>query len=1649
MGMKRKGRVFVAALLVALAALAVFAGCTVDDEVTQGDGDVYVSLWEGNGYTATTEEAVALMASMPSREGFAFGGWFYDHGTWLRPVTAENIVSAPQGTYIYAKWIQSDDLVTVTFYDNTENAVLYRAYVEKGTDLSGLGITPSYKAEDERYRYTFKGWDKDLSSIAEDTDVYPVYDTTLRTYNVTFAVNGVAVKTESVPYGGSAQAPSESDIRKYLPYIEGKKVEFSHWSKSADELSYITGDVTVTALYNTSDLRFTVTFNYGNGLTYVQTVGYGENALPPTSNLDKPSDPDTDYVFAGWDGNYFYVTEDRVINAVYDNRVRYYTVDFYDGDVLYCRRYVPLGGSAALPEKDPVRASDANFDYSFAGWQGKTDDISADTKVYADYEGTARRYKVSFYVEGTLIAEKYATYGSSAEAPSDEEAKAAVKEEDGVIKTFAGWDKSFNSITADTVVNAEIDREAKVFDVTFVWGLAGENSSVDRATYGTAAEAPEIADVTTEDEGTIYVFDGWDGDWSSVKEDMTVTAIYKKYPKTFKVEFFDAYGARIGDVQMVEYGGSAAEPQAPVKTADAQYEYVFSGWDTDAWRNVKEDVEVRPVYGSNVRSYTVRFLGDDGTELSRETVRYGSSASAPEDPVKAATAQYEYTFTGWSGDEWQNVTGDVTVYAVYTRAVRSYTVTFVYGNVDDPESEDYKTDVQSVEYGGSAVQPSAEEAVRPDDVYATYQFVGWSDANYLNVTEDITVTAQYIAYDKYFEVSFMSEDGSLLRAPQYVRYGRDSANLPDTANIVKQQTVSHTFAFDGWTYDRGDGTQVFVSHDEFASLAQNRMIDRDYVLTAHFAETLRKYTVIFYDDDRTTVLSEQVVDYGASAAEPETPVKDMTVQWVYTFGGWSSDAWTEIGGDTVVYATYKQELREYDVTFVYGNVDDPSSADYRTLTVPVPYGTVPSVPDEIDTARPSTAKYDYTFGGWDGLLAVSGDMTVTANYVASIRNYTVTFYNLTTGALEGENVMPYGSWIERTMSAGGYVFDSWYLADGDGYTALPTREEVEQSGGEGHVNGDMTLYGNLVMEGITFDSSNNINGYTGSNSFVVIPTYANRQKVGAVNSYMFLGRTQEEIEAVYVPLGVQLSGRAFRSIENSNWLVTIPDGDVASTIVVYCEAEDDGGWDAAWDQFDTNWDSGIDGDRKYFAVKGIETVGDYNYVLLADNTAIIQRFVNGTKKYVELPIGSVTVSGGDNAGTYTITELAGSAFRGMSNVETVFISNGWKDLKIGRTVFSGLTATIYIAVSDSGKVGNVPAIAWGGIEGAQVVTKWASWNAMWASQASGDSGELTLEWNCDGLYTGSDSVTYLLRSNSEAIAISQDYTFFGNLTHLTIPESVTVNDKVYTVTEIGDQLFKDEILLTQVTIPGTIKRIGEQAFYGTNLSTLTLSDGLEEIGNLAFAMNTSLTYVYIPASCSTIGYFAFAGANNAELFMGRSSAPTGSGLIGYKLGWNTTIDLTGLDISSIGSMVSSLVGSGTTLPTYWNAVGKTEIELRDWNGIIAARAVLEFVVQNDGNARLIKVSQSSVFDKLDSFTIPSSVTYNDVTYTVTAIDDSAFSGWSIDTLGIPSTVTSIGSNAFSSVGTINTDLAQPADGTLPEGWAFDATNITINYGQTL
>lgn len=1862
-------------LIIAMIFAGVFALLACDtEEVQNGQGGntvetdtgINVVYWEGNAVNVEKDDVAGLFESVPERDGYYFGGWYFDVDVWQEPADYNDVAGADDGTVLYARWLAEDEVVKVTFYDWSDSLVLYSAYVPVGSDLNGY-ITASDKPSDGQYEYYFAGWDTPLSNITEDVEVRPVYEQKVRTFTVTFNVDGVTIKTESVEYGGAATAPSDQAIEDALPAVKGTICKFAGWDK---DFSNITSDLKVNASIAREQAKYTVTFNYGDGKSETQTVRYGEDATAPTNEggkLNKAPSENIDYMFVGWDGNYCFVTEDREINAIYNNNVRYYTVDFYDGETLYCRRYVPAGGSAELPSSDPVRLPDETFDYTFAGWDGNAENITADTVINAVWNSSPRKYTVSFYADGVLVIEKQVDYGGSVTAPTVLEI--------GEMYYLDGWDSSLENITSDKKVNAVL--KLKEFDVTFRYGVEGKYKTYTvKAQYGKGATAPSGMNSEFSSHDTAqyhYVFTGWDVDFSSVTSAMTVTATYDRITRVYAVDFVDdegnrltetqyiaygesavapegdkvakastaqydfafvgwdgdgwqnvtgaltvkaryeetlryydvvfvaktesgedieyketlgygatitvpetvgsysdekydyvfdgwdieegttvtgaysetasytatlrkftvtfVYGNGLEDVQTVEYGNAAKEPTENLDKEDKDYLYIFQGWDSANWLNVTKDTTVNAVYvtvenyhevrfvaedgvtllcevqyvrygkdsvvqpsadglvkasdaqydyafagwtyddeedevlvetddalfgnidkdytfkvsyKASVRSYAYTFRDDDGVVLASGTAEYGTALSeiAPETPTKEATAQYTYAFSHWADADGATVGlgttvgGAVSLTAVYTATVNSYTVKFVYG--DDLE------DVQTVEYGKAAKEPT-ENLEKSATATTRYIFQGWENANWLNVTGNMTINAVYLEVEAYHTVRFYAEDGkTLLSAPQYVRYGKDTLTLPDTTQIVKQQTVSHTFAFTGWDYTDKEGAEHFISHEDLTAMVN--AVDADYTFKAHFEATIRQYTVLFYDDDRTTVLSSQSVDYGTSATEPATPTKEMTAQWVYTFAGWDSDAWTNISGDTVVYATYSQELRKYNVTFVYGNVDDQSSADYRTTTIQTGYGLKPEVPADIDTTRPSTAKYDFTFSGWDGLLEVNGDMTVTANYSRKIRAYKVTFYNMTTGALDGEVNMEYGSWIERTMSAGDYIWDSWYLKDGDGYTPLPLKSEVTEvdEDGEliGHVQGDMVLYGNLVMEGFEFDSSNNINHYGGSSSFVQIPTYANRQKVGRINSRIFDGRTQDEISAVYLPLGVQVSGEAFRSMDKSWGLVQ--DADVAKTVIVYCEAEDDGGWDMAWDQFDTDWDSGISGENKYFSVKGIETVGDYNYVLLADNTAIIQKFVNATKKTVEIPVSTVEVKSGDNAGTYTITELAGSAFSGMSNVTTVFIANEWKNKKLGSYIFSGLTATIYLAIDDTAKIGNRPALEWGGIEGMEVGTKYADWSLLWANVHSSDGGSLTLEWNCDGLYTDSNKVTYLLRSSGEATALSQEYVFFGDVTNLTIPEKLTVNDKEYTVTEIGAQLFKDEFLLTSVTIPSSIKKIGEQAFYGTNLKSLTLAEGLETIGDFAFASNNNLTYVYVPSTCTEIGYFAFSGANKAELFMGRESAPTGSGLIGYKLGWNYTTSLDGIDLSGnlASSVITSLINNGKTLPTYWGAKGKTEIRQTGSGLQIGFYISLIFVIKTNGTAHLYGRNEATPGLKLGKITVPSGVEYEGVSYTVTSIINGTFSGYTIETIFIPSTVTTIEANAFDTAVNIKTDaVEQPAGWSLPEG-------STVTTGQS-
>lgn len=1843
-----------------------FVACDTEETVNEGGNGTDVSTginavyWEGNTVNLSGDEISILFTSVPEREGYVFGGWYFDNGIWELPADYNSVIEAEDGTVLYARWLDMDEVVKVTFYDWSDSLIIYSAYFPIGSDLNGY-VSASDKPSDEMYDYYFSGWDKPLSNVTEDIEVRPVYESVVRTFTVVFNVDGVTVKTEEVEYGKAATAPSQQAIEAALPSVKGSIYSFAGWDK---DFSCVKSDMKVNADITRDYATYTVTFNYGDGKSETQTVRYGEDAVAPTNEdgkLNKAPTENTDYLFVGWDNNYCFVTENRAINAVYNNNVRYYTVDFYDGDVLYCRRYVPLGGTAELPASDPVKQSDETYDYTFVGWSEEAVNVSSDMKIYAEYKATDRMYTVSFYLDGVLIGEKKTSYGGKVEAPT-------AFEFDSEKYVLKGWDTTFDNVTSDLKVNAYyVLRE---FEVTFQFGVDNTYSTRKvKVAYGKGANAPSgmNAEFASHDTDQYhYVFTGWDTDFSCVTGDLRVTATYDKIVRVYAVDFVNEDGDRLCETQYIEYGKSAAQPSAEqvAKASDAEFDYTFAGWDTDAWENVTgtvtavaeydkavryydivfiaknekgEDAEYRYnlAYGSAItlpesaasysdekydytfdgwkteegatvtgaltevasytkmlRKFTVIFNYGDG-KSEEQTVEYGASATEPTEGLeKSETAEYEYIFKGWDSSNWLNVTEDVTVNAVYievenyhavrfvaedgvtllaevqyvryrkdsvalpdaaglkkastaqfdyaydgwtyenaegetvqvapddalfssidkdytftvhfkatTRSygvvfmsegaevlsttaaygtllteiapeaptkeqtaeytyafanwadengkavnlevaavtgetvlhavfdetIRKYTVTFVYG--------DNKTSVQEVEYGAAAIAPTAEEAEKPTTATTKYIFQGWENANWLNVTGNMTVNAVYLEIEVYHTVKFYAEDGTtLLSAPQYVRYEKDTLRLPDTTQIVKQQTVSHTYTFDGWNYTTERGDSGFISHSDLE--AKVRLIDDSYTFTAHFAETVRQYTVTFLDDDGTTI-DAVTVDYGTyiNTIEPATPTKEMTEQYIYTFAGWADNnggavntAETTVGGDVYLKATYSKELRPYTVTFYFGN----GLSD--TQTVLYGYAADPSKYTEAELAKDSTVKYDFAFNGWDrGTMTIYSDTVINALYTKTVRNYTITYYDLNNGTYEGTNTLPYGSLIDRTMAEAGYVWDSWYLSDGNGgYYALALPDEItevdEDGLSVGHVQGDMTLYGNLVMEGFEFSSDNWIIKYNGTSDFIWIPTYANRQKMPGIGERIFeereSGKSDSEITGVtvYVPEGVTVSGYAFRANDKNLALVWNSDKFAESTTVLF-ECENPGtGIYWVGGNFNAFWASGLSESNVFWEASDVTATGDYEVIMYGEDKAILHKFVNATTAYVNIPT-TISYKGATDteAKTYTVTNISDYCYANMTNIQTVFVPAEAAEMKLGAYLLQNVTATVYLAMERPETLG---------IEYDYVLGKWSMfWNY---NTLTSKNDKLTLEWNCDGLVE-IDNVTYLLRGTGEAVAISQNLTFVGALTNYTIPSTVTYKEKTYTVTELGAQLFKDEFLLSVVTIPDTINVIGDQAFYGTNLESLTLPEGVTTIGDLAFAMNTNLKYVYVPASCSEIGYFAFTGANNAELFMGRDSAPTGSGLIGYKMGWNYTTSLTGIDISNIAGALETLLKNGTELPTYWGSICKLNVK-QNGSGLEAGYDVtLEFILKVDGTAYMWSHSEAILL-KLKKITVPSTVEYNGSQYTVTRIADDAFGAYEIESIFIPSTVTTIESGAFANAVSVRTDATeQPAGWNLPEG----------------
>lgn len=113
-----------------------------------------------------------------------------------------------------------------------------------------------------------------------------------------------------------------------------------------------------------------------------------------------------------------------------------------------------------------------------------------------------------------------------------------------------------------------------------------------------------------------------------------------------------------------------------------------------------------------------------------------------------------------------------------------------------------------------------------------------------------------------------------------------------------------------------------------------------------------------------------------------------------------------------------------------------------------------------------------------------------------------------------------------------------------------------------------------------------------------------------------------------------------------------------------------------------------------------------------------------------------------------------------------------------------------------------------------------------------------------------------------------------NETSYVIPEYVDVQGVTYTVTEVADKAFYNIQQLNDIQFPSTLKKIGRDVFFMTQLQRIILPESLEELGAKAFfcvgwkllgilpTASSPVNEIYIPKSIKVIGKNCFFSCGN-------------------------------------------------------------------------------------------------------------------------------------------------------------------------------------------
>ena len=273
--------------------------------------------------------------------------------------------------------------------------------------------------------------------------------------------------------------------------------------------------------------------------------------------------------------------------------------------------------------------------------------------------------------------------------------------------------------------------------------------------------------------------------------------------------------------------------------------------------------------------YEITFLNADGTELQSSEVKEGETPVYEGDnPTKAATAQYTYTFKAWD-KELAKVTEAATYTAVFDSIVNQYQIKFVVGGKADSAKYDYGTKVADIK---------VPETKKTATAQYTYTFKAW-DKELAEVKEAATYTALFDSTVNKYLVLFVV-DGKVDSAKYTYGTKADSLKAP---TATRKATDKYTYTFKGWDKKVADVTEAAT-------------------YTALFDSTVNKYLIKFVVNGKA---DSAMYAYGTKADSLKKPAttKADTKDSTYTFDGWDKKI-TDVTGAATYTAKFKAKAKK-------------------------------------------------------------------------------------------------------------------------------------------------------------------------------------------------------------------------------------------------------------------------------------------------------------------------------------------------------------------------------------------------------------------------------------------------------------------------------------------------------------------------------------------------------------------------------------------------------------------------------------------------------------------------------------------------------------------------------------------------------------------